>query len=95
MNQEQFTSWIKTTLGVVGGVATTYGVGTSSVWMGITGVAVTLAPLAWGYLSNTHLAQVQRAAAIPDVAKVVMKSSATNGLAAAAADPRQPKITSL
>lgn len=93
MTQAQFESWVKTTLGIIGSVATTYGVGNSNVWAMVSGVAIALIPFVWGYLGNTKLAQVQQISQLPEVEKVVLKPSAGNGLAIAAADPSQPKIT--
>jgi hypothetical protein len=90
--QAQFTTWIQTTLGFIAGWAAGKGYGDANLWAGITSIVVAAVPLVWGFISNTKLAQVKQAAALPEVAAVVIKSSATNGVAAAAADPTQPKI---
>lgn len=92
MTQAQFESWLKTTLGFVAGVAVAKGWISDSTATALTGVAIALVPLVWGYLRNTVLAQVKQTSSLPDVEKVVLKSSVQNGLAAAAADPSQPKI---
>ena len=92
MNQEQFISWLKTTLGFVSGVVVANGYISESAATAITGAAIAIAPLVWGFLSNTKLAQIKQAASLPEVSSVVIKPSATNGIAAAASDPAQPKI---
>jgi hypothetical protein len=48
----------------------------------------------WGAFAHTDEAKVAAAAALPGVAAVVVKVSASDGVAAAAADPTQPKVVS-
>lgn len=90
--QAQFTTWVQTTLGFIAGWAAGKGYGDASLWTALTGIVMAVVPLVWGYLANTKLAQVKQAAALPEVAAVVIKPSATNGIANAASDPDQPKI---
>lgn len=92
ITQAQFASWAKTSLGIIGSAAVTHGIGNASVWEALSGVVVALIPYAWGWAANTLLAQVKQTSSLPEVKQVVLKSSAGNGLAAAAADPAQPKI---
>jgi hypothetical protein len=92
MTQEQFLSWLKTTMGLIAGIAGSYGVGNANIWAMISAIVIGIAPYVWGYIANTKLAQIQKAAALPEVSSVVIKPLATNGIAAAAADPTQPKI---
>jgi hypothetical protein len=92
MNAAQFTDWLKTTLGLIGGILATFGVGSSSTWATATGIAVSIAPFVWGLISNTTLAQVQKVAALEGVSAVVVRGTAPSALVNAAADPTQPKI---
>jgi hypothetical protein len=92
MTQAQFASWLKTTLGFAAGIAVAKGWISASAGEGLIGVALAVVPLVWGFLGNTVLAQVQQTSALEDVQKVVLKPSVGDGLAAAAADPSQPKI---
>jgi hypothetical protein len=92
MNSAQFTDWLKTTLGLVGGALATAGVGSSTTWATVTGIAVSIAPFVWGLISNTALAQVQKAAALEGVSAVVIRGTAQSSLVNAAADTAQPKI---
>lgn len=91
--QMQFSDWVKTTIAGIAGWAIGHGYGDANLWALIGGVAMLLVPYAWGWVSGTKLAQVQKVAAMPEVASVVIKPSTGNGIAAAAADPSQPKIT--
>ena len=54
---------------------------------------ITLGAAAWSASTNTQAAAIVTAAAIPDVTKIIVKTTSTDGVAAAAADPAQPKIT--
>lgn len=92
MNQAQFTSWVKTTLGFLSGVAVPYGIGTSNGWVTATGIAVGIAPYVWGYIAHTALANAETAAATPGVT-VKVGPDAPASLQAAAADPAVPAIT--
>jgi hypothetical protein len=92
MTQEQFLSWLKTTLGFVAGVAVAKGYISDQGATAIIGAVIAVVPLVWGFIANTKLAQIKTTAALPEVSSVVIKPSATNGIAAAAADPLQPKI---
>ena len=92
MNQEQFLSWVKTTLGFAAGYFVARGYVSESTAEALVGAAVALVPLVWGLLAHTKLAQIKQAASLPEVSSVVIKPSATNGIAAAASDPTQPKI---
>lgn len=46
----------------------------------------------WSQLTKTDAAKIAAAAALPDVAQITVKSTATDGVAAAAADPTQTKV---
>jgi hypothetical protein len=47
----------------------------------------------WSQLTKTDTAKLAAVAALPDVTKIIVKTTSTDGVAAAAADPAQPKIT--
>lgn len=104
-NQEQFLSWVKTTLGLISGILGAAGVSTGTWWVTVSAVVLAVAPYLWGWLSNTKLAQIKQAETLPDAAKVViaanvpgvsqvlLKPTVSNGLAEAAADPGLPKVS--
>jgi hypothetical protein len=91
-NQDQAKSAARTALTALLGFAA------GRKWLGEDTVALlgTLAPIAWpfiwGLLAHSDKAKVEAAAALPDVDKVVVKPTATNGVAAAVADPNLPKV---
>jgi hypothetical protein len=49
----------------------------------------------WGAFAHTDSAKMSAVAALPGVAQIIVKTSATDGVAAAAADPTQTKIVSI
>jgi hypothetical protein len=55
---------------------------------------ITLGAAAWSATTNTDAASLATVAAIPSVAKILVKPSATDGVAAAVDDPSQPKVVS-
>lgn len=91
MNQTQFASLVRTTLGLISGIAITYGLGNQAIWADATGVAVGIAPYIWGLISHTDVANAQIAAAIPGV-KVEVSPAASASMQKAASDPTQPDI---
>jgi hypothetical protein len=48
----------------------------------------------WGAFAHTNASKIASVTALPGVAAVVVKLSADDGVAAAAADPTQPKVLS-
>src|ERR1039458_8898571 len=60
----------------------------------ISAAIITLGAAAWSATTNTDAAHLSTVAALPGVAAVVVKISASDGTAAAAADPTQPKVIS-
>lgn len=93
MTQEQFLNWVKTTIALFGGLLISKGKTDESTVQLVTGVVIAVVPFVWGWLANTKLAQIKKAANLDEVEKVVIRPSTGNGIAAAAADPAQPKIT--
>jgi hypothetical protein len=47
----------------------------------------------WSQLTKTDTAKIAAVTALPGVTKIIVSPSATDGVAAAAADPTQPKVT--
>ena len=60
----------------------------------ISAAIITLGMAAWSATTNTDAAHVATVAALSGVAAVVTKISASDGVAAAAADPTQTKVIS-
>lgn len=92
--QAQVESLVKTLFGFVAGWAITKGYGDANLWTALSGIVIGLVPVVWGLVRNTKLSQIQQTAALPEVERVVIKTNAPNGVGAAAADPKQPKIQS-
>lgn len=57
----------------------------------VAGVAVAV----WSQLTKTDNAKLAAVEALPGVASITVKASATDGVAAAAADPSRPKVKTL
>lgn len=92
MNQSQFTSFLKTLIGFAAGFISAKGWVSADTATAIAGALMAFVPLAWGWFSHTDLANIQTAAATPEVSTIAIKPTATDGIAAAASDPTQPKI---
>ena len=58
----------------------------------ISAAIITLGMAAWSATTNTDAAHVATVAALPGIQQIVVKTSADDGVAAAAADPTQPKV---
>lgn len=91
MNQDQFMSLIRTGLGVAAGFAIAHGV-SDQTWQLIAGIITAVAPLLWGYFAHTDSAKLAAVEALPDVKNIVVKSTATDGVAEAARDADRPKV---
>lgn len=76
VTQEQVLSAARWIVSTVGGYAVGRGWIDSDQVTLIAGVAVALVPLAWSFWSHRASAQVAKAAALPEVARVVMTSQA-------------------
>ena len=103
MNFDQVLSLLRLLLGVsgpIGALLIARGMPAEQVTVlstSIITVVGTLPPIAsaiWGMFAHTNAAKIAAVTALPDVQAVVVKSSATNGVANAAADPAQPKVLS-
>jgi hypothetical protein len=94
MNSDQFLSLVRTILQIAGTVVVSHGVlgidGAS--WEIISGAIIVVAPTIWGIMTRTDAAKIASVAAMPDVTKIIVKATATDGVANAAADPSQPKV---
>ena len=92
-NQEQVLNALRTMLAFFAGLAVSHGWLTETTATQLVGASVVLVPLIWGMISTTAANKVKAAAAVPDVAKVVIKPVADSSVAAVATDPSQPKVT--
>ena len=94
MNSAQLISILSTVLKILGTIVVahgTFGIN-GAIWEQISGGILMIAPVVWDMFRHTDGATVKAAAALPEVAQVVVKQNATDGVAAAAADPNQPKV---
>ena len=94
MNQDQFLSLVRTVLQIFGTIVVSHGtLGINgALWEQITGVVIIIAPTIWSMYSHTDKANLAKVTAMPDVTQVVVKPTATDGVADAANDPTQPKV---
>lgn len=92
MNQDQFMSWFRTTLGGVATLAVEHGIVNGQTATAITGVVVGLVPLLWGYFVHTDSGKLAAVEALPGVEKIITGPDATDGVAAATADRDRPKV---
>src|ERR1017187_7511893 len=96
MNQDQLLSLLRTVLKIVGALLVAHGTAgiNGAMWEQISGGVIMIAPVVWDMFVHTDAGKLAAVAAMPDVKNIVVKVSATDGVAAAAADPTQPKIIS-
>ena len=92
MNQDQFLSWLRTTLGIAGGLAVQYGVTNASTATAVTGAVVAVAPFIWGFFVHTDAAKLQTAGAVAGVKPIEVTSAAAPDLQRLAADPTVPSV---
>ena len=59
----------------------------------VIGALPPIASFIWGLVAHTDTAKLKSVEAMPNVAKIVAKPGATDGVAAALADPARPKVT--
>ncbi len=91
MNQDQFMSLLRTGLAVAGGFALAHGVN-DQLWGLLSGAALALAPLFWGYFAHTTDAKMASVEALRGVESITVKPSAPDDLRAMVLDPERPKV---
>ncbi len=92
MNQDQFLSWLRTTLGGIGALAVQYGLTNDSTVTAITGAVVAIAPFVWGFFVHTDTAKVEAAGAVVGIKPIEVMPSASSALQKLAMDPTVPSI---
>lgn len=92
-NSDQFMMLIRWALSIAAGFAVGHGV-SDSTWQLISGIVIAVAPLLWGYFVHTDSAKLAAVEALPDVKSIIVKPSATDGVAAAVKDVSRPKVVS-
>lgn len=98
MNAEQIKAILQMLLGSGGPVAAlllSYGVPAEKLNLWVNLAVAILPPLAaaiWAAIDNTHKKTIAAAAAVPGVSEVVIERTATDGAAAAAADPKLENV---
>ena len=95
-NGAQLLSLLRTVLSVVGTLVVAHGsLGINgAMWEQISGAVLMLAPIVWSMYVHTDGQKIAAVTAMPGVAQIIVKTSADDGAAAAAADPTQPKVIS-
>lgn len=92
MNQDQFLSWLRTTLGGVGYLATAYGVTSSSTVATVIGIVMAGAPYVWGIFAHDDAAKVLAAAAVEGLEPIKVTSAAPASVQALANDRSVPSV---
>jgi hypothetical protein len=95
MNNTQMLSLLRTVLQMAGTFVMSHsllGSNTNQLWEMISGVLLMVIPTLWSMYAHTDNAMLKNVTAMPDVSKVIVNRSATDGVADAAADPAQPKV---
>jgi len=93
INQDQVLSAVRWLVSVGGGYAVGRGWITTDQITYILGAAVAIVPLVFSFMVHTDTAKLKAVEAMPDIAKIVAVPNASNGVAAAVADPSRPKDT--
>lgn len=92
-NLDQVMALVRAVLAIVGTVLTTHGTVNETMWQQIVGVVVILVPLVWSMFVHSDGGKLAAVAAMPEVAKIVVKPAAPDTAAAeAAADTSKPKV---
>lgn len=96
MNQDQVFSLLRTVLQIAGTAIVAHGtLGINgAMWEQLSGGILMLAPVIWSMWVHTDASKIKAVTAMPGVAQIIVKTSAGDGAAAAAADPAQPKVIS-
>ena len=92
MNQDQVLSSMRWLATVACGYAVGRGWITADQTTYIIAAALALVPLVFSFLKHTDSAKLAAVEALPDVKEIVTKPTATDGVAAATADPSRPKV---
>ncbi len=93
-NTDQLMSLLRTLLQIAGTAIVAHGtLGINgAMWEQISGGVLMLAPVVWSMLVHTDAAKIAAVEAMPDITKITVKASATDGIADAANDPSRPKV---
>lgn len=92
-NQDQVMGLVRTVLALISGFAIAHGV-SDQTWQLVSGGVLALVPLIWTYFVHTDSAKLAAVEALPDVKKIVVGPSATDGVEAAVKDATRPKVVS-
>ena len=94
INTDQLMSLLRTLLQIAGTAIVTHGtLGINgAMWEQISGAIIMLAPTVWGVLAHTDSAKLAAVEAMPDVTKISVKETASDGVANAMADPTRTKV---
>ncbi len=93
MNQDQALSYLRTIITAVGAYAMGRGWVKEDTLTLVTGLAGPLISIGWGWYAHTDTAKLKAVEALSDVKEIVVKKTAVDGVADAAADPLRPKVT--
>lgn len=91
-NTDQVMSIVRAVLLIAGTMLVNNHVVTQTGWDALAGAVLMAAPVLWGLVAHTDNAALATVEAMPDVTKIVVKTTSTNGVATAAADPSRPKV---
>jgi hypothetical protein len=101
MNQDQVLSLLRLLLGVSGpigallvarGMPAEQVTALSTAIIAICGALPTIVSAVWGMFAHSDSAKIAAVTAMPGIAQILVKPTAGDGAATAAADPAQPKV---
>ena len=93
-NTDQIQSLVRAVLVIAGTILTTKGLVGTADWTTYSGAVLTIAPIVWSMFAHTDSAKLAAVEAMPSVAKITVSPIASETtVAAIAADPTRPKVT--
>lgn len=95
-NSDQLLSLLRTLLQIAGTAIVAHGtLGINgAMWEQISGGVLMLAPVVWSLFVHSDKGKLAAVAAMPDVEKIVVQPTASDGAGAALADPSMTKVVS-
>ncbi len=91
-NLDQVLSATRNILSLVCGFLVGHGYVSADLATAVVGVVMALVPFGWGYYMHTDNEKLKAVEALSDVRTIIVKPTATNGVADAANDMDRPKV---
>ena len=94
-NSDQLLSFLRTILKIAGALIVAHGTMgiNGAMWEQLSGGIIMIAPVVWDMFVHTDAGKLAAVEAMPQVKKITVTADADNAVAAAAADPSRPKVS--